>query len=546
MISSEQTPKEPEASSTVELQAMGDTSTHDTRRVTLSGWRLKLLTTGLNLCCFLSALDAIIVTTSLTAIAEDLRSFDESSWVVSSFLTCYFSFLIIWAKVSDLVGRKVVLVAAVVFFLAFSGGCGGARSTLQLIILRAFQGIGGAGVFSMVPIVTAEMVPPDRYAAFSSIVSISIALSFLLGPLLGGVITDGASWRWIFYINLPVGAVGLFFVYVAMPGAFPDVSNPSSLWVSPRKSHIRRKVDYPGFILLLAASVLLIVAIEQAGISFSWDSALVIVLLIFAIMLLIGFMLWEWYLHRSRNSTEPVFPWRFVKHRFLLGACLISLLSGVPYMTLVLGLPGRFQNLNNDSGLDAGIHILPFTLSIAMASASASGLTARGRLPPIAVFAIGAALQVLGVGLLYSVYPSSSLPARIYGYQILAGVGIGLSLTTTLNIMPFVVDRKDLSVALGAVIQLRILGGALGVAISANLLNNTLRSQLSSEMPSTMIQHVLQDIFYSRTLSTSQQQLVQAAFADGYRKQLLMVLVFAAAQLFALAIMWEKPLRRLA
>ncbi|KAI9042371.1 putative benzoate 4-monooxygenase cytochrome P450 [Aspergillus affinis] len=312
------------------------------------------------------------------------------------------------------------------------------------------------------------------------------------------------------------------------------------------KSDIRGKFDYPGFVLLLAASVLLIVAIEQAGLSYSWDSALVIILLVLAIILLVGFLVWEWYLSRRSSSRQSVFPWKFVKHRVLLGTCLTSLLSGVPYMTLVLGLPGRFQNLNNDSGLDAGVHILPFTLSIAIASASAGGLTARGRFPPIAVFAIGAALQVVGIALLYSVYPSSALPARIYGYQILAGVGVGLSLTTTFNIMPFIVDSKDLSVALGAVIQLRVLGGALGVSIAANLLNNTLRSQLSGELPPALIEHVLHDVFYSRTLSTSQQQLVQAAFADGYRKQLVMVLGFAAAQLLALVIMWEKPLRKLA
>lgn len=296
----------------------------------------------------------------------------------------------------------------------------------------------------MVPIVTAEMVSPGRYANFGSIVSLAIALSFLLGPLLGGAITDGASWRWIFYINLPVGAVGLFLVYATMPGAFPDVSKPATLWHCPRGFKIRGKVDYPGFMLLLAASVLLIVAIEQAGISLSWNSALVIVLTVLAIVLLGGFLLWERHLDHSTMTQQSVFPWKFVKHRVLLGICLIALLSGVPYMTLVLVLPGRFQNLNNDPGLDAGIHILPFTLSIAIASAAAGGLTARGRIPPIAVFAAGNSLQLLGIGLLFSVYPSSDLPARIYGYQILAGVGVGLSLTTTLNAMPFIVDSKDL------------------------------------------------------------------------------------------------------
>ncbi|PWY84704.1 MFS general substrate transporter [Aspergillus sclerotioniger CBS 115572] len=489
-----------------------------------------LLTIGLCLCCFLSSLDAIIVSTSLTTIAKDFQNLEKSSWVISSYLTCYFSFMIIWARVSDMIGRKPMLITAVIFFLAFSGGCGGAGTMLQLIILRAFQGIGGAGIFSMVPIVAAEMVSPDRYALYNSIISLTIAVSFLLGLLIGGAISDGTTWRWIFYINLPVGAIGIVLIYLTMPAAFPDVSKPTSLWGAPKPVNFHGKVDYPGFFILLAACILLIVAIEEAGVSFAWDSALVIVFLVLSVVLLCAFLSWEWHVHRSKSIRESVFPWEFVKNRVLMGTLLTALLSGVPFMTLILELPGRFQTLNNNSGLDAGIHILPLTLTIALGSGLTGRLTARGRVPPFLVFVVAAILQVLGVGLLYSVHPSTALPARLYGYQILSGLGIGLSLTTAMMVMPSIVDKRNLSVALGSISQLRILGGAIGVSIATNLLNNTVKSRLKSELPLNILEDVLKDVASMQKLSAHAQTLVRAAFADGYQKQLIMVLGFCAAQ----------------
>ncbi|KAE8372688.1 major facilitator superfamily domain-containing protein [Aspergillus bertholletiae] len=517
----------------------------------LEGWRLRLLTIGLCLCVFLSSLDITIVSTSLTAISNDLHAFKESSWVVSSYLTSYFSFLIIWAKMSDFLGRKIMLVAALVLFLAFSGGCGGARTPVQSssILCRAFQGVGGAGIFSMAPIIVAEMVEPAKYGAYNAIVSLAIAFSFLLGPLFGGAISDGTTWRWIFYINLPVGLVGLALVLVAMPASFPDLSAvtpPTPFTLIKRNVPLRGRIDYPGFVMLLAASVLLIVAIEEAGISFGWSSGLVIAFLVVAGSLFIAFLAWQWYLDHARSEREPIIPWEFIKKRVLMGMYLNALLSGVPFVTLVLELPLRFESINGLSGLNSGICILPFTLTIAFGSALTGGLTARGRVPPIMVLLVATMLQILGMGLLYSVPVTADLPARIYGYQILAGLGTGLSLTTLLNIVPFVVKRRVLAVALGGVTQLRILGGAVGVSIATNLLNNTAKTQLATQLPAPVLAGILRDVSSVDTLSTADQSIVHAAFGKGYHQQLAMMLGFCAAEVIALALMWEWPMRRLA
>ena len=193
------------------------------------------------------------------------------------------------------------------------------------IICRAFQGIGGAGIFSMVPIIVAEMVEPVKYGAYNGIIALAIALSFLLGPVLGGAITDNTTWRWIFWINLPVGVVALVLVLVAMPAGFPDsdaMASPKCFGLFEHKVSLRNRVDYPGFVMLLASCVLLIVAIEEAGISYAWRSALVITCLVIAGVLLVVFVGWQWYMDYSKSQREPIFPWDFFKTRVLMGIYL--------------------------------------------------------------------------------------------------------------------------------------------------------------------------------------------------------------------------------
>ncbi|CAI7613619.1 unnamed protein product [Penicillium manginii] len=516
----------------------------------LEGWRLRLLTVGICLCVFLSSLDITILGgVQLPDLLFQYKPVKPSVLAFDSFSYSSPGFLIIWAKLSDFFGRKLMLVTAVVLFLAFSGGCGCAHTLTQLILCRSLQGVGGAGIFSMVPIVVAEMVQPAKYGAYNGIVSLAIAFSFLLGPLFGGAISDGATWRWIFYINLPVGFVGLILVLVAMPAGFPNssaITSPTFCNLIRLNVTLRGRIDYPGFSMLLAASVLLIVAIEEAGISFTWSSTLVIAFLVAAGVLLILFLVWQWYLYHAKSAREPILPWVFFKKRVMMGIFLNALLSGVPFVTLVLELPLRFMSINGRSGLKSGISILPFTLTIAFGSALTGGLTARGRVPPIVLLFTATVLQILGIGLLYSVPVNASIPARVYGYQTLAGLGTGLSLTTLLNIVPFIVERRVLAVALGGVTQLRILGGALGVSIATNLLNNNAKNQLAAQLSADALVQILKDVSSVRTLSPTDQSIVHAAFAEGYHQQLAMILGFCAAESIALALMWEWPMRRLA
>ncbi|TGO54125.1 hypothetical protein BCON_0112g00210 [Botryotinia convoluta] len=528
-----------------DLGTTSDQSASDGPRY-LSGWRLSLLTLGLCLSLMLSSLDITIVSTALVTISDDLQAFDQSSWIVNSYLTTYFSALIIWAKMSDLVGRKIMLVVALVIFLAFSGGCGGASNSTQLITFRALQGVGGAGIFSMVPIIVAEMVVPEQYGKFNGIVSLALAISFLLGPLLGGAIPQHTTWRWIFWINLPIGMVGLVLVILTMSAGFPDNRPSKAILLPPKMSDVRGKFDYVGFLLLPTACIFLIVAFEEAGVAFAWNSALVITFLVLAFVLLSLFFAWQRLLFLKQSTRQPVIPWVFLKNRVLMGIYIYALLSGVPFVALVIEIPQRVQNISNTSTLIAGVRVLPYTMSVAVGSAITGGLTAKGRIPPIYVLITATVLQILGTGLLYSIPVTAHMPASFYGYEVLAGMGVGLGLTTLLNITPFIVEKRLLAVALGGVTQMRILGGAIGVAIATSLLSNNVISALADILPAETVNHLLQNISSVVLLSPGDQIAVRTAFAQGYKKQLAMILGFCAAELLAIGFMWERKPRRLA
>ena len=177
-------------------------------------------------------------------------------------------------------------------------------------------------MFSVVPVIVAEMVPPQSYATYNGIVSLTIALAFLVGPLVGGAIPDHTTWKWIFWINLPIGFASLCLILLIMPASFPDINTSGSVLFSHNNNKSLKNIDFTGFFLMLVASVLLIVAIEEAGISFAWDSALVLTFLVLAFVLFCLFFAWQRYLSISESIQESIVPWSFLRNRVLMGLYL--------------------------------------------------------------------------------------------------------------------------------------------------------------------------------------------------------------------------------
>ena len=174
----------------------------------------------------------------------------------------------------------------------------------------------------MIPVIVAELVGPETYATFNGIISTAIAISYLAGPLIGGVIPDHTSWRWIFFINLPIGITSLCLVLLTMPTNFPNIKPARSFLFPDKSKGSLQRVDFPGFFLLLGACVLLVVAIEEAGISYTWDSTLVLTLIIVVVVLLSLLIVWERFLFLGKSPIQAVIPWDFFKNRVLMGIYL--------------------------------------------------------------------------------------------------------------------------------------------------------------------------------------------------------------------------------
>ncbi|GAQ35253.1 major facilitator superfamily transporter [Aspergillus niger] len=244
----------------------------------LKGARLLLGGIGLYVSFFLTGLESTIVSTSLVAITDDLRGFGRSSWIITSYLLTYAGFLMIWSRAGEIWGVKPMLLASLAIFTAFSGGCGGSRN---LIIFRAFQGIGGAGVYSLVIFSLIRMVSKKHYATVTGLSGVVFSLGLVLGPLFGGAIAEHGNWRWVFLLNVPAGALSWALIFIALPTGFPysarsrDSVLPSELLT--RQSVLLRRVDVLGAFLVLATSVFLVAALQEGNYDFGWDSSSVII-----------------------------------------------------------------------------------------------------------------------------------------------------------------------------------------------------------------------------------------------------------------------------
>ncbi|TVY46233.1 Efflux pump FUS6 [Lachnellula cervina] len=517
-----------------------DESPRELKKELLKGWRLYGSTFSSTLCVFLANLEVSIVSTSLVPITDDLKSFGRSSWIITSYLLTYTGFLIIWAKFSDTLGRRQCLCAALVIFTVASGACGGAQTTNQLIVFRAFQGIGGSGLLSVPFVILAEIVEPQKYALWSSFVALSFVLGFLFGPLFGGAIVGGTTWRWIFLINLPLGAFTFISLFLFMPTDFPY-----NRFV-PRTIQFNKlgEIDYLGAFLVFATSAFLVSALEEAGTVYAWSSALIIVLLVLAGLCILAFLGWEYFVESKMRTRQAVFTWRLMKHRVFMGALLMSFLTGVPFTVAVIQIPQEWQTVVRTSTLVAGLRLLPFTLFYSVGQVIAMLLMSKLQVPPVFVFFLGAVSQTVGMAV--QAFIPFHAGAGKYGCEILLGVGLGANMGGLVQFTPQLIRGKDQATAMGAITQFRALGGVIGIAITTNVFNNYIRSRLSNQLTTDQLSHLLQSVTTAiSSLPLDMQKVVESTFASAYDLQTKVLIGFAVGQALAVSLMWEKKLRRL-
>lgn len=505
--------------------------------VYIHGLRFWSITAVIAVLMFLVFLEIPIVITALVAITTELGGFGNVGWIVASYLLGYIGVIVIFAKFSDIVGRKLMLLISAAFFVIFSAACGASQTLVQVIVFRAFQGIGGGGCYSICTIMMMEIVPPEKYTQYVSGINVMSALALLLGPIIGGAIAANTTWRWIFLINVPIGTIAFVMAFVSIPWRFPYQDSTSS-------HHLKKasfgRVDIPGTVLIILATLGLTAGFEEADSKFPWKSAYVISLLSIAGVLWIVLVSWERYVTLSNKIREPVLPWRFFVNRQMLGLLLNQFLLGGPTLIGMFILPQRFQLVYGISGLDAGVRLIPFSFAIPVATIFAAGIAGKRKVPLIYIFVIGSCFQVLGFALLSTLPVSLTIPARVYGYEILAGWGCGMQFSLLSIAIPLVNESRDRAVGMAAGAQFRLMGSTIVLSISTSVFNTYMRPQLSTilgisgsgEMP---------DLGTSlASVSEQVSEQIKFALAHGYNRQTLVLCVAAALQIPAALLLWKR------
>ena len=311
--------------------------------VWVKGWRLHTLSLRLDpkyhvavqatnnlpfsvaMCMFLVNIEVSIVGTSLISITNDLHGFRQVDWVVTAYLITYTSMIIIWAKLSDIFGRKQVTMATMIIFVVSSGGCAASHTMSELIINRAFQGIGAAGCVSTALVIAYEMVPKWQYPAIAAEIAAATALGSLVGPLIGGGVSERSTWRWVFLLNVPAGVITVILLFICVPANFPHQGQAS--YVAPTfKEKLSRqslsRLDVSGAFLLFGATLLLVTVLLEASNEFAWRSGTAISLLVVSAILWVLFLVNERIFTGEKWRPEPVFPWRFLGNRPWMGTLL--------------------------------------------------------------------------------------------------------------------------------------------------------------------------------------------------------------------------------
>ncbi|KAI1814672.1 major facilitator superfamily transporter [Poronia punctata] len=436
--------------------------------------RLVFLSIGLLVGLFLSFLDSSIVATSLFSIGTEFDDVERVNWVALAYTLAYLGCAVFLARISDVIGRRDTFLLSYAIFIAFSIGCGFARNLDQLIAFRALQGLGGSGLYSITMIALPEIAPPKMLQALGAVIGLVITLSSVLGPVLGGLLTQYASWRWVFWINGPIGAVStlLFFTMWPKPQFLPDIERRS--W---------GELDYIGSVLLIAATVLVVFPFQSAGATAGqWNQAVFLAPLIVGSLAFLAVITWSIFVDkRWGDKVAAALPLPLLRNRVYASAVLNTMFVGFPYILTVYAFPLRCQVVNGKDALIAGVLLLPMLGSSAVGSAISGKINGKkDRSCETLVIATGC--MTLGCGLLTTISGSADLEAKALGFLVFIGLGFGMSVSTTTILAAAQSPLREHAAAQGIVAQVRVFGGSLGIAASSAILGVTLQQRVGGSV----------------------------------------------------------------
>ena len=422
--------------------------------------RVRFVFGALLLVLFLASLDQTIVSTALPTIVGELGGIEHLSWVVTSYLLASTVTGPVYGKLGDLYGRKIVLQSAIVIFLAGSVLCGLSQNMAELIAFRAIQGLGAGGLIVTTIAVVGDIFPPRDRGRYQGFFGAVFGISTVIGPLLGGFFVDNLSWRWIFYVNLPVGAAALAVIAVAF---------------HPHASPLKHSIDYLGAFLLAGGLSGVVLFTSLGGTTFDWGAPQMIAMLVIGIALLVAFVFVE------RRAAEPILPLSLFRDRTFVVASSIGFIVGLALFGAVTFLPLYLQIVKGDSATSSGLQLTPMMAGLLVSSIVSGNLISRTghyRQFPI----IGTALMTVALGLLATLGVHTST-LTISLYMVVLGLGLGMVMQVLVLAVQNAVAYEQLGVATSGSTLFRQIGGSIGVALFGAVFANRLHAELGERLP---------------------------------------------------------------
>ena len=459
---------------------------------TLSRRRIGFVLAAVLLGMLLSALDQTVVGTAMPRIISELNGLQHYAWVATAYLLASAASMPIWGKLSDAYGRKRFFIAGMVIFIIGSALCGQSRNMTELIAFRGFQGLGAGAMMPIVQAIIGDIFPPAQRAKWAGVMMSVFGVATIIGPLLGGWITDTVGWRWAFYVNMPVGVIALAFAIVALPGH-----------VSVR----RHTIDYVGASLLVLAAVPLLLGFSWAGTTYAWGSFEVVGAFVFSVIMWIVFFL------REMRAAEPILNPRLFENSIFAVSALASTLQSAAMFGAIMFLPLFVQGVLGKSATNSGIVLMPMMLSAIVTSIAGGQLLARtGRYK--ALVTAGFAAVAVGAYLLSRMGVSTSQGTLALN-MVVMGLGLGIAMSAFTVIVQNQYPTHRLGEVTAGLQFFRSIGSTVGLAVFGTILSTRFTAELAKSMHVSSVPKALSNP--QVLVSPDKRQLIH----DSFVKQLI-------------------------